>query len=186
MTEISQEDKNTIDNFFDKLKDMATTGGEVNFTLPEGQNTLYGFDYNDTLTGNNQENTISGGNGNDTIIGGKGNDNLQGEYGNDTYVWNLGDGLDYISDNNGNNIIEFGEGITLENLTFERGNSNDPSDANNLYIFVNDDRNQGIKIDYFFGLGTYRNFTLKFSDGSTFVPKDNDFNFTLAEGGFPK
>ena len=31
MTEISQEDKNTIDNFFDKLKDMATTGGEVNF-----------------------------------------------------------------------------------------------------------------------------------------------------------
>ena len=29
MTEISQEDKNTIDNFFDKLKDMATTGGEV-------------------------------------------------------------------------------------------------------------------------------------------------------------
>lgn len=30
MTEISQEDKNTIDNFFDKLKDMATTGGDTN------------------------------------------------------------------------------------------------------------------------------------------------------------
>ncbi|MEI3550069.1 MAG: calcium-binding protein [Alphaproteobacteria bacterium] len=175
----------TYRNFTLKFADGSTfvpKDNDFNFTLPEGQNTLYGFDYNDTLTGNNQENTISGGNGNDTIIGGKGNDNLQGEYGNDTYVWNLGDGLDYISDNNGNNIIEFGEGITLENLTFERGNSNDPSDANNLYIFVNDDRNQGIKIDYFFGLGTYRNFTLKFSDGSTFVPKDNDFNFTLAEG----
>ncbi len=175
----------TYRNFTLKFADGSTfvpQDNDFNFTLAEGVNTLYGFDYNDTLTGNNQENTISGGNGNDTIIGGKGNDNLQGEYGNDTYVWNLGDGLDYISDNNGNNIIEFGEGITLENLTFERGNSNDSSNANNLYIFVNDDRNQGIIINYFFGLGTYRNFTLKFADGSTFVPKDNDFNFTLPEG----
>ena len=29
MTDIAQEDKNTIDEFFDTLKDLATTGGEV-------------------------------------------------------------------------------------------------------------------------------------------------------------
>ena len=160
---------------------MDLTGG-LTLRQADGNDNITGTSLDDVIYGNGGNDTLNGGNGNDTIIGGKDNDNLQGEYGNDTYVWNLGDGLDYISDNNGNNIIEFGEGITLENLTFERGNSNDSSNANNLYIFVNDDRNQGIIINYFFGLGTYRNFTLKFADGSTFVPKDNDFNFTLAEG----
>ena len=32
MTEIAQEDKNVIDNFFDKLENLATTGGEVSLT----------------------------------------------------------------------------------------------------------------------------------------------------------
>ena len=150
--------------------------------LPDGQTTLYGYNYNDVLTGNSQDNTINGDSGNDTLIGGKGNDKLYGDSSNDTYIWNLGDGFDYISDSSGNNIIEFGTGITLENLTFERSNENDSTYGDDLYIFVNGDRNQGIQIYNFFGSSSYRNFTFKFADGSTFVPKNNGFNFILPDG----
>lgn len=112
--------------------------------MPEGQITLNGFNHNDILTGNSQDNAIKGNNGDDILIGGKGNDTLKGENGNDTYIWNIGDGFDYISDSSGNNIIQFGEGITLENLTFERSNKDDSTNGNDLYIFVNGDRNQGL------------------------------------------
>ena len=152
------------------------------FALPEGQIVLDGYSHADTLTGNSQDNTINGSSGNDILIGGRGNDILKGGNDNDTYVWNFGDGFDYISDSSGNNIIEFGEGIALENLTFERSNKNDSTNGNDLYIFVNGDRNQGVQICNFFGSPSYRNFTLKFSDGSTFVPKDNGFTLALPEG----
>ena len=150
--------------------------------MPEGQIVLDGYSHADTLTGNSQDNTINGSSGNDILIGGRGNDILKGGNDNDTYVWNFGDGFDYISDSSGNNIIEFGEGIALENLTFERSNKNDSTNGDDLYIFVNGDRNQGVQICNFFGSPSYRNFTLKFSDGSTFVPKDNGFTLALPEG----
>ena len=126
-----------------------------------------GYSHADTLTGNSQDNTINGSSGNDILIGGRGNDILKGGNDNDTYVWNFGDGFDYISDSSGNNIIEFGEGIALENLTFERSNKNDSTNGDDLYIFVNGDRNQGVQICNFFGSPSYRNFTLKFADGTT-------------------
>ena len=172
-------------NFTLKFTDGSTFIPKDNgfdFALPEGQITLNGFNHNDILTGNSQNNTINGNNGDDVLIGGKGNDTLKGGNDNDTYVWNFGDGFDYISDSSGNNIIEFGEGIALENLTFERSNKNDSTNGNDLYIFVNGDRNQGVQICNFFGSPSYRNFTLKFSDGSTFVPKDNGFTLALPEG----
>ena len=151
-----------------------------NYTLPENQTELQGSAYADTLTGNNYDNELTGNGGDDILAGGKGNDGLNGGNGDDTYVWNLGDGLDSIYDYYNNNTIKFGEGITLEDLTFERGNLlNNSSDEDNLYIFVNGDRSQGIKINSFFFNGP--NFTLKFTDGTTFVPKDNGFNYTLPE-----
>ncbi len=153
-------------NFTFKFADGSTfvpKDNGFNLSLPDGQTTLNGYNYNDMLTGNDHDNTINGSNGNDMLIGGKGNDNLYGESGNDTYVWNLGDGFDFISDNSGDNIIEFGEGISLENLSFERQNGN----GDDLYIFVNGDRNQGIQIYRFFYSSSYRSFTFKFADGTT-------------------
>ena len=158
----------------------GTNGFEL--TLPEGQKTLNGFDYDDKLIGNDQNNTINGSSGNDTLIGGKGDDNLYGGEGDDTYIWNLGDGFDHIYDSYGSNVIEFGEGISLENLTFERSNKDDSSDGYDLYIFVNGDRNQGIRIEDFFHYWSNRNVTLKFADGSTYFPGTNGFELTLPEG----
>ena len=172
-------------NFSLKFADGSTfipKDSGFDFALPEGQIVLDGYSHADTLTGNSQDNTINGSSGNDILIGGRGNDILKGGNDNDTYVWNFGDGFDYISDSSGNNIIEFGEGIALENLTFERSNKNDSTNGDDLYIFVNGDRNQGVQICNFFGSPSYRNFTLKFSDGSTFVPKDNGFTLALPEG----
>ena len=172
-------------NFTLKFIDGSTFTPKDNgfdFTLPDDQTTLNGVNHNDILTGNSQDNTINGDNGDDVLIGGKGNDTLKGGSGNDTYIWDIGDGFDYISDSSGNNIIQFGEGITLENLTIERSNKNDSTNGNDLYIFVNGDRNQGLHLYDFFGSSLYQNFTLKFSDGSTFIPKDSSFDFVLPEG----
>ena len=172
-------------NFTLKFIDGSTFTPKDNgfdFTLPDDQTTLNGVNHNDILTGNSQDNTINGDNGDDVLIGGKGNDTLKGGSGNDTYIWDIGDGFDYISDSSGNNIIQFGEGITLENLSIERSNKNDSTNGNDLYIFVNGDRNQGLHLYDFFGSSLYQNFTLKFSDGSTFIPKDSSFDFVLPEG----
>ena len=158
----------------------GTNGFEL--TLPEGQKTLNGFDYDDKLVGNDQNNTINGGSGNDHITGGKGDDSLYGGEGDDTYVWNLGDGFDHINDSSGSHSIEFGEGITLENLSFERSNKDDSSGGYDLYIFVNGDRNQGVHIKDFFRYWNNRNVTLKFADGSTYFPGTNGFELTLPEG----
>lgn len=57
------------------------------------------------------------GKGNDTIICGKGNDVLDGGNGNNTFIYNVGDGHDYISAGiYGYNKIVFGEGIKKEDL----------------------------------------------------------------------
>ena len=158
--------RNVTLKFADGSTYFPATNG-FNLTLPEGQETLNGFDYDDELTGNNQDNTINGDDGNDRLGGNRGNDTLNGGEGDDTYVWNLGDGLDHIYDNKGNNVIEFGAGITLNNLTFERNDENNDPDGDDLYIFVNGDKNQGIRLEDFFLYWSCRNVTLKFSDGST-------------------
>lgn len=74
-----------------------------------------------TVTGNNNDNTIYGNSGNNTFVGKGGNDTLiDHNGGNDTYIYNLGDGFDYIKDVGGNDTIKFGEGITLDNLAFKQ------------------------------------------------------------------
>ena len=166
--------------FIDGTITDLTTG--LTLQQSDGHDKVSGTSYDDIIYGNRGNDTINGESGNDILIGGKGNDNLSGGNGNDTYIWNFGDGFDRVTDTAGNNIIQFGEGITLENLTFERSNENDSTNGNDLYIFVNGDRNQGINLYNFFGSTAYQNFSLKFADGSTFIPKDSGFDFTLPEG----
>ena len=71
-----------------------------------------------------------GGSGDDVLVGGTGNDYLEGGSGNDTYIYNQGDGVDTImnndysaGDNWKNDKIVFGEGIKWEDLNFYRNGS---------------------------------------------------------------
>jgi len=111
-------------------------GGAGNDTLNglDGDDILNGEADNDTLNGGNGNDSLSGGDGVDTLNGnagddhlngGTGNDVLNGGSGNDTYVWNLGDGDDTISDDWGYagqgavNHLVFGPGILPSDVTSE-------------------------------------------------------------------
>nr|WP_314521607.1 calcium-binding protein [uncultured Campylobacter sp.] len=85
-----------------------------------GNDTLVGQGGNDTLYGGGGDDRIGGGDGNDTIYGGAGNDYLEGGGGDDTYIFNLGDGADTIEDGNGKNVIKFGQGIGLSDISIIR------------------------------------------------------------------
>ena len=84
-----------------------------------------GFDFigtegEDVMIGTSASDRINALGGDDLLIGGKGNDMLDGGSGNDTYVFNRGDGIDTIIDQafvNAGNVVQFGEGITLSDLT---------------------------------------------------------------------
>ncbi len=75
----------------------------------------------EALAGND---IVDAGAGNDTIAGGQGNDALSGGAGDDTYVFNLGDGVDTITDQalpGEGNQIQFGAGITPADLSLGLG-----------------------------------------------------------------
>jgi Ca2+-binding RTX toxin-like protein len=59
---------------------------------------IIGTKANDTLVGTNSDDTINGKAGNDTITGKEGDDILTGGGGKDKFVYNLGDGIDTITD----------------------------------------------------------------------------------------
>ena len=135
-----------------------------------------GTDFDDVIYGNGGSDTIHANDGSDIIIGGKGDDILYGGEGDDVYVWNRGDGLDRISDPDGtNNKIVFGENIAFDDLTFM--NEND-----NLHIFLNGDRSQGVVIENYFANSRYRNETLVFADGSSFNLAENGLTLTQTNG----
>ena len=93
--------------------------------------TLIGSDKNDNIRadydvasaimdGKDGNDALTGSIGADTLIGGRGNDVLHGGDGDDTYVYNKGDGVDYIYDTKGRDILKFGKGIKKEDLIISR------------------------------------------------------------------
>jgi VCBS repeat-containing protein len=89
--------------------DNAISGGG-------GNDTLDGLAGNDALDGGSGNDLLLGGSGNDTLLGGTGNDQLDGGIGNDTYFINLGDGLDRIADLAGADKVQFGAGLSVDNV----------------------------------------------------------------------
>lgn len=97
-------------------EDDYLTGDESAADL--GDDSLFGDEGNDTLLG---------GSGNDLLVGGSGLDYLVGGIGNDTYVFNIGDGtvggeggIETLEDKDGENIIEFGRGISETDLVINQ------------------------------------------------------------------
>lgn len=129
---VDAENDTVFENVNEGLDTIYTT---VSYVLPENVENLIligdgninagGNGLDNTLIGNGSNNTISGGAGkdlldgkagNDTLEGGIGDDILVGGSGNDTFVYNLGDGLDTISDEAGEDTVRFTEGFSLDNV----------------------------------------------------------------------
>lgn len=81
-----------------------------------GKDCLHGGAGDDLLYGEQDADEISGDDGNDILYGGQGADRLNGGMGDDTYIFNKGDGSDYIVEGGGIDVIQFGEGISPEDV----------------------------------------------------------------------
>lgn len=104
-----------------------------------GNDVVFGGYGDDIIDGGENDDQIYGNDGNDILIGGKGLDYLNGGAGRDTYIFNQGDGTDYITDPDfqtvkkqvngqttdvvieGKNKIVFGAGITSNDITLHKG-----------------------------------------------------------------
>ena len=138
---------NGNDSIFGGLGDDSIVGGEGNDFLigltdndlvegGQGNDYLVGYDGNDSISGGEGDDILlgnqgddsleggagndllSGGAGNDLLSGGAGNDTLWGKEGADTFVVELGQGQDTISDFiAGEDRIALGSGVVFDNLT---------------------------------------------------------------------
>lgn len=94
--------------------------------VSDGENLIKGNDSWNFLVGSSNNDKIYDSNGNDVLIGGKGDDKLYGSWDDDTYIFNLGDGNDIIEEcvanysNSRADKVIFGDGISAENIVFNR------------------------------------------------------------------
>ena len=107
-----------------------------------GNDALYGEGGNSILYGGDGDDKLYGNNSSDILEGGAGNDYLEGGNGDDTYIFRKGDGADTIYDLSGNDTIRFKEGVSKENITFQRV-------ANDLVLKYGD--NDTVRINNQFG-----------------------------------
>ncbi len=102
-----------VDNAGDTVVEAAAEGldtvhASVTYTLADNVDNLVltgGADIDGT--GNALDNVIAGNGGNNVLDGGLGDD---------TYVWQAGDGLDRIVDADGVDTVQFGAGLSLDNV----------------------------------------------------------------------
>ncbi len=97
--------------------------GAVEYHGLEGNDYLYGGAGDDKLYGDSGRDDLYGGDGNDILVGGQGNDSIEGGNGDDLYIFNKGDGADYISDASGL-ADEVHLGYDSLDIIFERTGSN--------------------------------------------------------------
>jgi Ca2+-binding RTX toxin-like protein len=119
----------TFDQFIARGIDIAGTSGPDTITGTSfidrisaggGDDVVQGGDDNDVLNGEAGNDNLEGEVGNDVLAGRAGDDQLLGGEGNDTYQFNLGDGIDSISDSIDvaePNRVVFGSGITSSSIT---------------------------------------------------------------------
>jgi Ca2+-binding RTX toxin-like protein len=105
--------------------DTVTAGDETQSNILDGgagDDTLLGYEGNDFLIGGDGDDFIAGNRGDDIYTGGAGDDRIYDRNGADTYRFGLGDGNDTVlydqAFNDDADILEFGAGITLDDVTF--------------------------------------------------------------------
>ena len=105
---------------------MSGNNSRIDFNSIESFviNSGRGHDNIDLGYDNYSDDEVDAGAGDDFINAGLGNDTIDGGLGNDTFVYELGSGVDIISDFNGDNdTIIFGSAINLDNLSLDFNNN---------------------------------------------------------------
>ena len=125
------DDYYEVDDASDAVIETAGEGEDfvrasVSWTLSANVENLALDGYDDlSATGNALDNALFGNLANNTLTGGLGNDYLSGDLGDDTYVFNRGDGQDFIDATdvlNASDTLLFGAGITDNDvLAFQYG-----------------------------------------------------------------
>ncbi|MGH1403837.1 MAG: type I secretion C-terminal target domain-containing protein [Alphaproteobacteria bacterium] len=108
--------------FVDLLNNVGLGGDAQGDTYISVENVI-GSDIaggSDFLVGDGGDNTLDGLAGNDTLVGGAGDDILNGGDGDDTYIFNIGDGNNTITEASGFDVLRLGPGIALGDVTFTR------------------------------------------------------------------
>ena len=102
----------------------ATIGDNDQLYGGSGDDWLFGEWGDDLLDGGAGDDVLIGGDQADILIGGKDSDILMGGSGSDTYLFNAGDGIDYIYDsiaNGDTNTLQFGVGVDPANIKLFMG-----------------------------------------------------------------
>ena len=132
-----------------------------------GNDSIYNSDGNDYIDGGDGDDYIETRSGNDTIIGGRGNDSIFDNFGgNDTFIYNLGDGNDTIYNygSNDSDTIQFGDGITPENVRFQG------EDSDLVITFEGSDGS--IRIQNALSSEYYKIENFTFGDGTNYTYED--------------
>ena len=125
----------------------------LNLQVTDSSSAIYGDILSNLIitSGDNKDTAINPGKGNDVIID-KGT--------NTTYKINLDDGYKTIVDCNGNDVVEFGEGINKDNIKYSRNGLD--------LVIIHEGSDNTVHIINWFDKGNNRIETFKFSDGSTY------------------
>ena len=123
-----------------------------------------GTAFNDWLVGSGEQNKLFGGDGDDILIGNSaggelegnaGNDTLNGSSANDIFRWRLGDGLDTVSGNGGEDVLE---------LAGDAGSFSVHAKKVGQDLLVETGVNAGVKFQNWFG--GYNQMSIKLPDGT--------------------
>jgi len=155
---------NLQSSFENNLKTLAA-GDQYLLTITQstyiqgtpGNDTLRGNEGNDYMVGNAGKDTLQGGNGNDTLYGGEGDDAIYGNEGDDVLYGNL----------------KFGEGITKDDLIFQRVAVDGYYSNYRVVISIKGTEDQVILKDMFYNEDKRYGVTqIKFADGTTLSYED--------------
>ncbi len=171
-------------SFEDDVNATMNVAAIVSAMGSDENDTIRGTELSDALNGHAGDDKLYGNEGNDTLWGGTGNDYLEGGAGNDTYIFNRGDGVDTVSDNDSTigdyyggrgalynqDTIRFGDNIVVADLIVHK-------DGDNLIIGLKEDgvdlqdlENKLIIQNYNLDQNTIESF--EFKDGSVLTLDD--------------
>ena len=143
---VTNADSLTADNFIFYTKPIiGNTGDRFNNEINggSGDDAIYGEQGRDILNGGAGDDEIYGGEDNDTINGGEGDDWLDGGPGIDTFVFEPGNGNDYIMDYTSGEKIDLSAFMNADGTALTAGDVADTTTGDSNYVIDLSDHGGG-------------------------------------------